>query len=128
MSFEVVVDDLRGHASHLNGLMDRLGTAIDAANTVSMSDEAYGLLCSFLPLIINPMEQEGLKSLRAASEAVGTTAGNVRLAADRYEQVDQAISRPFAETLTESSTPAAVRSLSVRRADNAVAQSSDGDR
>ncbi|MBP2325039.1 uncharacterized protein YukE [Kibdelosporangium banguiense] len=104
MSFDVVVDDLRAHASHLDGLMDRLSTAISAANTVSMSDDAYGLLCSFLPPIVNPMEQEGIDSLNAASEAVGTTAGNVRMAADTYEQSDQATSQPFAATLSESPT------------------------
>jgi uncharacterized protein YukE len=123
MSFDVVVDDLRGHASHLNGLMDRLGTAISAANTASMSDDAYGLLCSFLPPIINPMEQEGLTALQAASDAVGTTAGNVRLAADRYEQVDEANSRPFDATLAESDAPAAMKSMAVRRADAPVARS-----
>jgi hypothetical protein len=124
MSFDVKVDDLRGHASHLNGLMDRLGTAISAANTASMSDDAYGLLCSFLPPIINPMEQGGLDSLQAASDAVGATAGNVRLAADRYEQVDEANSQPFAATLTESNAPTAMKSTSVRRADAPVARSS----
>ncbi|MET0132402.1 MAG: type VII secretion target [Kibdelosporangium sp.] len=111
MSFDVVVDDLRGHASHLDGLMDRLGTAISAANTVSMSEDAYGLLCSFLPPIINPMEQEGIDSLQAASDAVGTTAGNVRMAADRYEETDEANSQPFAATLSEAPmAPMAARS------------------
>lgn len=105
MQFEVVVDELRAHASHLDGLMDRLSTAISAANTVSMDDGAYGLLCAFLPPIVNPMEQEGLDSLNAASEAVGTTAGNVRLAADYYEDSDQANAQPFTATL--SSAPVA---------------------
>jgi hypothetical protein len=104
MSFDVVVDDLRTHASHLDGLMDRLSTAVSAANTVSMSDEAYGLLCAFLPPIVNPMEQEGIDSLNAASEAVGTTAGNVRLAADYYEDGDQATAQPFTATLSEAPT------------------------
>src|SRR5687768_9355955 len=105
MSFDVVVDDLRAHASHLDGLRDRLSTAVSAANTVSMSDDAYGLLCSFLPPIVNPMEQEGIDSLNAATEAVGTTAGNVRLAADYYEDSDQANAQPFTATL--SSAPSA---------------------
>lgn len=105
MSFDVVVDDLRTHASHLDGLRDRLSTAVSAANTVSMSDDAYGLLCSFLPPIVNPMEQEGIDSLNAATEAVGTTAGNVRLAADYYDDSDQANAKPFAATL--SSAPSA---------------------
>lgn len=101
MSFEVVVDELRGHAGHLDGLMDRLGTALSAANTVSMDESAYGLLCAFLPPIINPMEQEGIDSLKAASDAVGTTAGNVRMAADYYEEGDQATAQPYTATLSE---------------------------
>jgi hypothetical protein len=114
MSFDVVVDDLRAHASHLDGLMDRLSTAVSAANTVSMSDDAYGLLCSFLPPIVNPMEQEGIDSLNAASEAVGTTAGNVRLAADHYEDSDQANAQPFTATLSSAVAPTAMMASRAR--------------
>ncbi|MBB5154383.1 type VII secretion target [Saccharopolyspora phatthalungensis] len=88
MTFEVHVEELTAHASHLDGLTDRLATAVSAAETVSMSDEAYGLLCSFLPPIVNPMEEEGMNALRAAQEGVSTTADNVRKTAEQYSETD----------------------------------------
>jgi hypothetical protein len=102
MSFEVFADDLTAHASHLDGLTDRLETAISAAQTVSMSDEAYGLLCSFLPPIVNPMEEEGMNALKAAREGVDTTADNVRTTAAHYQEADDANAEsftPFREAL-----------------------------
>ncbi|MEU6268300.1 type VII secretion target, partial [Saccharopolyspora shandongensis] len=95
MTFEVVAEELTAHASHLDGLTDRLDTAISAAETVSMSDEAYGILCSFLPPIVNPMEKEGLDALNAAKEGVSTTADNVRATAKQYEETDQASADSF---------------------------------
>ena len=95
MSYEVVSEELTKHAAHLDELVDRLGTAISAAETVSMSDEAYGLLCSFLPPKINPVEEEGMNALRAASEGVRATADNVRTTARSYEQTDDGNSASF---------------------------------
>lgn len=95
MPYEVVPEDLTAHASHLDGLMDRMDTAISAAEEVSMSDEAYGLVCSFLPPIVNPMEEEGMNALRAASEGIEITAQNVRTTAREYESNDEANSESF---------------------------------
>lgn len=95
MSFDVVTDDLRAHASHLDAFTDRLSTAMSAATTVSMSNDAYGLLCSFLPPIIDPMEQEGMDALKAASEAVDIMSANVRTAASTYQDSDMARQQTF---------------------------------
>ncbi|GAA2785692.1 type VII secretion target [Saccharopolyspora taberi] len=95
MSFEVVSEELTAHASHLDGLVDRMDSAIEAAEQVSMADEAYGLLCSFLPPIVNPMEEEGMNALKAASEGISTTADNVRSTAKNYQETDDANSDSF---------------------------------
>ncbi|MGW1681917.1 type VII secretion target [Saccharopolyspora sp. NPDC002376] len=89
MTFQVVAEDLTAHASHLEGLTDRVDTAISAAQE-AMSDEAYGVLCSFLPPIINPMEEEGMEALKAAKEGITTTADNVRQTAKDYQETDEA--------------------------------------
>lgn len=101
-SFKVQAEDLTAHASHLEGLTDRLDTAISAAESVSMSDEAYGLLCSFLPPIVNPMEEEGINALKAAKEGVTVTADNVRSTAKDYQDTDDANAdslKPFDEAV-----------------------------
>ncbi|WP_308012536.1 type VII secretion target [Saccharopolyspora sp. 6T] len=95
MVYEVVSEDLTAHAAHLDALTDRIDTAISAAEQVSMSDEAYGLLCSFLPPIINPTEQEGIAALQAAREGIETTAQNVRTSAEEYDTNDEDDSQSF---------------------------------
>jgi hypothetical protein len=105
MAFEVVGDELQAHASHLDGLMDRLRVVRSAAATVSMSHDAYGLLCSFLPPIINPLERTGGEALEAASGALGATAASVRSSAAAYAADDEASARPFGELGSELPSP-----------------------
>ncbi|GAB2959679.1 hypothetical protein GCM10017788_77360 [Amycolatopsis acidiphila] len=106
MSFEVVPDELRTHASHLDGLTDRLNTAVDAANSVVMDSSAYGLLCAFLPPIVNATtQQDATDALKAAVEGMTTTADNVRTAASNYDEQDQANAQPF-EAQLRSDEPA----------------------
>lgn len=100
MFYDVVPEELVTHASHLDAVMDRLRDVISAANTVSMSDDAYGLLCSFLPPIINPMEEKGIEALQAAVEGVGTTAENVRTTATQYQDSDETNAQAFNRALT----------------------------
>ncbi|HVV08496.1 type VII secretion target [Amycolatopsis sp.] len=107
MSFEVVPDELRTHASHLDGLVDRLATAVSAAKTVTMDDEAYGLLCSFLPPIVNATTQDdATDALDAAVEGMTTTADNVRTAASGYDEQDQTAATPFTAQLREGTVQA----------------------
>jgi hypothetical protein len=86
--YGVVNDDLTAHASHLDAVVDQLNQAVDAAQTVSMSTDAYGLLCQFLPPAINPVTTEGLDALRAAVEGVQVTAENVRSTVNRYTDME----------------------------------------
>jgi excreted virulence factor EspC (type VII ESX diderm) len=114
MTFEVFAEDLTAHASHLDGLTDRIQTAISAAEQVSMSDEAYGLLCSFLPPIVNPMEQEGMDALKAAKEGVTVTADNVRKTAEQYQETDEAGAdslKPFEEAVRVRESSVALRGV-----------------
>lgn len=100
MSFEVVAEDLVAHASHLDGLADRLGTAVSAAKTASMSDDAYGLICLFLPPVINPMEEEGVSALEAAAEGFSALASNVKTTATEYQDTDENNSRALKKTMS----------------------------
>lgn len=100
-SFEVVGDELRAHASHLDGLRDRLDTAVSAAGEVSMGNEAYGILCAFLPPIINATTQQAATdALNAAVEGMSTIADNVRAAASGYDEQEQSNAAPFKAQLS----------------------------
>ena len=96
-SFKVFAEDLTNHAGHLDELCDRMDTAIEAARVASMSDEAYGVLCSFLPPIVNPLEEEGIGSLKSAREGLGRTAHNVRRSAAEYRDADESGARSLRE-------------------------------
>ncbi len=98
--FRVEPDDLVAHASHLDGLVDRLNTAAQAAN-YAMSDDAYGLLCAFLPPIINPTGEKAKEAISGAIEGVQATSDNVRTAAKSYQEGDEGQSKPFKKVATE---------------------------
>lgn len=97
--FEVSQDDLTAHASHVEALVDRLTTAASAADT-AMSDDAYGLLCAFLPPIIQPTGEKAKEALTAAGEGVGGLADNVKTAVKSYRDNDESNAEPFKQRLT----------------------------
>lgn len=66
-----------------------------------MSEDAYGLLCSFVPPVINPMEEEGRKALKAAVEGVSTTADNIRSIAEQYRETDSENEKEFHRVLKD---------------------------
>ncbi|MBB4683242.1 type VII secretion target [Amycolatopsis jiangsuensis] len=96
--FEVHADELTAHASHVEALVDRLHNAQQAAD-YAMSDDAYGLLCAFLPPIINPTGEKAKEAIDSAAEGVQSTADNVRTAAKSYQDGDDAQAQPFQKVL-----------------------------
>ncbi|WP_432844902.1 type VII secretion target [Amycolatopsis sp. CA-161197] len=99
--FDVEPDELTAHASHLDGLVDRLNNAVQAAD-YALSDDAYGLLCAFLPPIVNPTGQQAKDAVSAAAEGMQTTADNVRTTAQAYQDGDSQEAQPFLKQLAGS--------------------------
>lgn len=96
--FEVEPDDLVAHASHVESLIDRLNTAVSAADT-AMSDHAYGLLCAFLPPIIRPTGEQAKDTLNASIEGVRGLSDNVKTAAQSYRDGEEGNAQPFERQL-----------------------------
>ncbi|MEA5365096.1 type VII secretion target [Amycolatopsis sp., V23-08] len=99
--FEVDSDDLVAHASHVDGLVDRLNTAVSASDS-AMSDHAYGLLCAFLPPIIRPTGEQAQDTLKASIEGVTGLSDNVRTAAQSYRDGEEGNAQPFERQLAAS--------------------------
>jgi len=97
--FGVAADELTVHAGHLDALEARLSAVAVSAADASMDGNAYGLLCSFLPPCVNPVEDKGKAALAATVEAVRTTAVNVRTAAGSYRQREDSSAQPFRDYL-----------------------------
>lgn len=93
--FELVVGELRGHADRLRGISDQLDQALNAAREVSISDQAYGKICTFFPPVVHFISQAGIESLAEAVTSVGETVQGVRETAANYDAVDEANSSTF---------------------------------
>ena len=86
--FDVLPTELRSHANGVDGLAERLGEALYAARQVSMAGDAYGVICQFLPSLLNEIEQQGYDALGAGQNGVSELATNLRHTADEYERRD----------------------------------------
>jgi uncharacterized protein YukE len=85
--YGVTAGELRAHATKVDGHAQQLGQAVDAANQV-MPDNAYGIICQFLPPLINETEQAAHEALTASQEGLEETATGLRDTADNYERQD----------------------------------------
>jgi Excreted virulence factor EspC, type VII ESX diderm len=88
--FELVIHELDAHATQVDGLTDRLRTAVDAANTVTMNNSAYGVVCQPFAMLLEPFERLGVNTLRQAVDTLSDAAGKVRDTVKSYETTDSA--------------------------------------
>ncbi|PRY42270.1 type VII secretion target [Umezawaea tangerina] len=93
--FDIVPETLDGHRKQLDDLGERLRGALDAARTVSMPTDAYGILCQPFRMMLDPVEQWGLDALNGAVEAMDTTANSVNDTVKQYRTVDESIGETF---------------------------------
>lgn len=80
--------DLTAHAQQLQGVMDALNQAVDAARTVSMPTDAYGILCQPFRMMLDPVEKWGIDALKQAVEATQTASEQVNDIAKEYQGVE----------------------------------------
>src|SRR3954464_15959208 len=93
--FDIVPETLDGHRKQLDDLGERLRGALDAARTVSMPTDAYGILCQPFRMMLDPVEQWGLDALNGAVEAMDSTATSVNTTVRQYRQQDDAVADSF---------------------------------
>jgi hypothetical protein len=86
--YDVLTSELQTHASRVDGLADRLGTAVDAARQVTMNDSAYGVICQPFAMLLQPFEQMGVNALNQAVTTVRESAGKVRDTARVYDTTE----------------------------------------
>ena len=93
--YDVIVDALVGHAVQLGKLHDQLALAVQAAQTVSMPRDAYGVICQFFPPMIDPLEQRGVDALDAAAESMTNTSVAIGNTARVYDAAEASNARSF---------------------------------
>ncbi|CCF66146.1 type VII secretion target [Nocardia cyriacigeorgica] len=86
---QVDPEELRTHATNVDGLRGPMGQALEAAKAVSAPTDAFGKLCAFLPpLFVDSVETDGITALETALTALTEDAGKLRSAADSFAQTD----------------------------------------
>jgi hypothetical protein len=93
--FELISGSLEEHGGQLDGLVDRLRQAVDAAHQVSMPTDAYGIICQPFRMLLDPVEQYGITALTKAVEAMAATAKGIRDTAKTYQEIEDTNSRLF---------------------------------
>lgn len=93
--YELLASELDSHASHLDEVADKLRTARDAAVSVSLPTEAYGLICQFFPPLLSPIEKTGLDALTEAVEALEGNARDIRDSARNYRDQEDSAAAMF---------------------------------
>lgn len=76
------------HAGKIDGFVERFLTARDAANQVTMNNEAFGVICQPFALLLQPFEENGVSALEQGSDALTDTARKVRDTATSYTGTD----------------------------------------
>jgi len=86
--YEVLTGELDAHAGRVDGLTDRLRTAVDAAQQVTMDNSAYGVVCQPFAMMLQPFEELGVRTLRQGVDALSDTARKVRDTAQSYTSTE----------------------------------------
>ena len=76
--YDVLTTELDTHAHTVDGLAERLQTAVAAAKQVTMDNSAYGVICQPFALMLDPFEQMGVQALQTAHTSVADTAAGLR--------------------------------------------------
>ncbi|WP_285748500.1 type VII secretion target [Lentzea sp. NBRC 105346] len=95
--YQVVTTELHNHVAAVRRVADTLGQAMDAAQSVTMGVQAYGMICGplFVPIVM-AVSAPGLITLKIAQESIGKLADEVKATAEHYDTIDQATARAFA--------------------------------
>jgi hypothetical protein len=86
--YQLPAGELRSHSDRLTGVRDDLGSALEAAQRVSLSREAYGQVSVVFPVMVDIVSTIGIAALRQAVDAVGRTITEVRATAAHADAVD----------------------------------------
>lgn len=88
MSLKVVAADLRKHAGSIDDCLTTIGNAEGASRHVQLGNDAYGLLCSWLPPILSGKHDRWDGQLSRAKAIFENDASALRTLADEYENTD----------------------------------------
>ncbi|MCH7231058.1 type VII secretion target [Glycomyces sp. L485] len=87
---DVVTEDLVTHASHIDILRERFGAILPAMDSVEQDNEAYGIICQFLPPVLAGRQADQRELVEMAQENLELLAQALRDTAEDYDAADKA--------------------------------------
>lgn len=88
--FDVATEELVTHASHIDTLRERFGSILSAMDSVEQDNEAYGIICQFLPPVLAGRQADQKELVEMAQENLEMLAQALRDSADAYDAADEA--------------------------------------
>lgn len=85
----VIADELRDHAGNLDECLKVIEQAQGASEHIELGDDAYGVLCQWIPPILAGRHADMNGLLTKAHHNLSTFAKLLRGAADSFESVDE---------------------------------------
>lgn len=85
---EVDPEELRAHAGHIDGLVQRFATVKSASAQITAAPDAFGPLCEWMAGILEEKHQLVEPLFDQAIRSLGTNVEALRTCADVYEESD----------------------------------------
>ncbi|MFE9651810.1 type VII secretion target [Micromonospora sp. NPDC006431] len=86
--FAVDAEQIRAHARNVDTLRGRFDAIKTASAHIAQNDEAYGLLCSWLPAILEGRHRRQDELIAYVEENLSLVVAGLRKTADNYDNAD----------------------------------------
>lgn len=98
---DVEPEALITHAAHIDSLRERFGAILSAMDSVEQDNEAYGIICQFLPPILAGRQADQKELVEMAQENLELLAQALRDTAEAYDAADEATAQEHEQLMNE---------------------------
>jgi hypothetical protein len=85
----VLPDAVVVHGGHVNAVADQVAVAGQAGHVVRVDQDAYGQLCTIVPLMVNTLQDLVLDAIDTAAGSLHDTADRLSTVAAGYQETDE---------------------------------------
>jgi methyl-accepting chemotaxis protein len=93
--FQVQAEAITRHATTVDGVADQVAEGRAAASAVNLGRDAYGILCSLIPALLEPVQESVIEALRGSADALQSAADDLRATARDYTGSDKRTADQF---------------------------------
>lgn len=86
--FGYLGDELQGHVSHLGAISDRLDTSAGQARGAGAPPNAFGMIGSFIPALLQPMIDQATAVIAAGAASTSDSGRTMQNAVNAYRDTE----------------------------------------